>query len=102
MRVIKHSRLREYWETQARAKKSLENWYIVTKRATWRNLAEVRQTFGSADEVKVRSKKSVVIFNIGGNNYRLICAIHYDRQKVFVLRFMTHAEYDKNDWKETL
>jgi mRNA interferase HigB len=102
VRVIKHSRLQEYWEAHARAKKSLENWYVVTKKAAWRNLAEVRQTYGSTDEVKVRSKKSVVIFNIGGNNYRLICAIHYDRQKVFVLRFMTHAEYDKNDWKETL
>ena len=102
MRVIKHSRLREYWEAHARAKKSLEIWYAVTKKAAWRNLAEVRQTYGSADEAKVRSKKSVVIFNIGGNSYRLICAIHYNRQKIFVLRFMTHAEYDKNDWKETL
>ncbi len=102
MRVIKHARIEEYWKQHARAKKSLEAWYSVTIKATWRNFAEVRQTLRTADETKVKSKKSVVIFNIGGNNYRLICGIHYDRQKVFILRFMTHAEYDRNTWKETL
>ena len=102
MRIIKHSRLREYGDTHARARKSLENWCEVARKASWQNLAGVRKTFGSADETRVKSHKAVVIFNIGGNNYRLICAIHYDRQKVFVLRFLTHAEYDKNDWKLTL
>jgi mRNA interferase HigB len=102
MRVIKPSRLREYVEAHARAGKSLENWYRIARRAVWHSLLDVRQSFGSADEVKVKSGKTVAIFNIGGNNYRLICAIHYDRQKVFVLRFLTHAEYDKDDWKLTL
>jgi mRNA interferase HigB len=43
-----------------------------------------------------------VIFNIGGNKYRLITAIHYNTRKVFVLRFLTHAEYDSRGWKEDL
>jgi len=102
MRIIKLSRLREFGETHARARKSLENWYEVSRKAAWQNPVDVRKTFGSADEAKVKSKRTVVIFNSGGNHYRLICAIHYDRQKVFVLRFLTHAEYDKNDWKLTL
>ena len=50
----------------------------------------------------VDSNRTVVIFNIGGKNYRLITAIHYNRQLVFVLRFMTHAEYSKNRWKDDL
>jgi mRNA interferase HigB len=102
MRVIKVSRLRGYADAQARARKPLEHWYQLTRRAVWRHLADVRQTFSSADEVKVKSGKTVMIFNIGGNNFRLVCAIHYDRQKVFVLRFLTHAEYDKETWKSTL
>lgn len=43
-----------------------------------------------------------MVFNIGGNKYRLIAAIHFNRQIIFVLRFLTHAEYDKNIWKEQL
>ena len=102
MRIIKPSRLREYWEEHARARKSLESWYSVARRVVWGNLTDLRKTFGSADEVRVKSGKGVVVFNVAGNNYRLICAAHYDRKKVFVLRFMTHAEYDKNNWKNTL
>ena len=102
MRIIKPSRLREYWEEHARARRSLESWNLVARSVVWRNFVQVRQTFGSADEVRVKSGKTVIVFNIGGNNYRLICAVHYDRKKVFVLRFMTNAEYDKNNWKNTL
>lgn len=43
-----------------------------------------------------------MIFNIGGNKYRLITAIHYNTRKVFVLRFLTHVEYDSQGWKEDL
>ncbi len=102
MRVIKPSRLNEYAKAHARAGKSLEIWYKVVKKAQWRSFIEVRSTFGSADEVKVSSGKNVIVFNIGGNTFRLICAAHYDRKKIFVLRLMTHAEYSKNEWKETL
>jgi mRNA interferase HigB len=102
MRVIKPSRLREYAKTHARAEKSLEMWFNVVKKAQWRSFLDLRNTFGTADEVKVASGKKVIVFNIGGNNFRLICAAHYDRQKVFVLRFLTHADYSKNTWKEDL
>jgi mRNA interferase HigB len=102
MRVVKPSRLQEFARVYARARKSLENWYAVAKKAHWRNLVDLRRTLSNADEVKVASGKTVVVFNIGGNDFRLICAIHYDREKVFVLRFMTHAEYSKNNWKDTL
>jgi mRNA interferase HigB len=62
----------------------------------------VRRSFRSADEVTVASGRTVVIFNIGGNRFRLITAIHYNRGKVFELRFMTHAEYSKDRWKDDL
>ena len=70
--------------------------------AHWRALPDLRRSFRSADEVRVASGRTVVIFNIGGNAYRLITAIHYNRQIVYVLRFMTHADYSKDRWKDDL
>ncbi len=58
--------------------------------------------FPHADQVKVRSGKVVTIFNVCGNDFRLITAIHYDRQKVFVLNFLAHAEYSRDNWKNRL
>jgi mRNA interferase HigB len=55
---------------------------------------KLRATFASADYVD-----GLTIFNIGGNKYRLIAAIHYNRHKVFVRAALTHAEYDRGDWK---
>ena len=68
----------------------------------WVSFVELRQTFGSADTVRVASGRSVVVFNIAGNRFRLICAVHYNTQTAFVLRFMSHAEYGKDTWQEDL
>jgi mRNA interferase HigB len=59
-------------------------------------------TLSSADQVRVESGRTVVIFNIRGNNFRLICALHYNTGVVYALRFLTHAEYSKNQWKTEL
>ena len=102
MRVIKVPRVHEYGRRRAEARSSLERWLVLTKLAEWESLADVRCTFGHADQVTVESGRVVVVFNIKGNDFRLVTAIHYDRGKVFMLRFLTHAEYTKNDWKDTL
>ena len=74
----------------------------MTRLAEWTCLTDVRCTFGHADAVRVKSGRMVVVFNIKGNDFRLITAIHYNVSKVFVLRFLTHAEYSKDGWKEEL
>ncbi len=102
MRVIKPVRIREYAAKFSDARASLEIWLLATRRMKWSHLANIRQTFKSADEVKVTSGRPVVVFNIARNRYRLITAIHYDRQKVFVLRLLTHAEYSRDSWKRLL
>jgi mRNA interferase HigB len=102
MRVIKESRIREYGISHSRARSPLEKWLVVVKAANWKCFDDVRKTFCGADLVRVKSGRKVVVFNIGCNDYRLIAAIHYDRQKLFVLRFMIHAEHDENKWKEIL
>ena len=63
---------------------------------------DARKTFPHADQVKVKSGRTVTVFNVRGNEFRLITAIHYDRRKVFVLNFLTHAEYSKDTWKNRL
>jgi mRNA interferase HigB len=102
MRIIKPTRLREYWMKYPQAKPSLEQWLVRTKAATWTSIADLRQTFPSADPVRVTSGRTVVVFNIAGNRYRLLTAIHYNMRKVFVLRFLTHAEYTRETWKDEL
>jgi mRNA interferase HigB len=84
------------------ARPSLEQWLIRVRVAHWSSLADLRQTFPSADPVRVASGRTVIVFNIAGNRYRLITAIHYNMRKVFVLRFLTHAEYDRETWKDEL
>jgi mRNA interferase HigB len=102
MRIIKTLRVREYARAHTGAAASLERWLTLTKAAVWADFKDVKGTFGSADAVKVDSGRTVVVFNISGNKFRLITAIHYNVAKVFVLRFLTHAEYDKGMWKQEL
>jgi mRNA interferase HigB len=80
----------------------LDVWRKTVKAATWRNLVDVRQSYPDTDAVKVRSGRTVLIFNIRRNDYRLIAAVHFNCQIVYTLRLMTHAEYSKDRWKETL
>ena len=88
--VISEKALREFWQQHADAKEPLKSWLTVTRRAKWQNLTDVRQTFNSADVVGIYT-----IFKIKGNTYRLITAIHYNRQKVYIRHVFTHAEYDR-------
>jgi mRNA interferase HigB len=64
----------------------------------------LRRIFNSVDRVITRQGNAVCVFNLGHgkNAYRLIAAIHFNTQIVFVLRLLTHAEYDKNEWKTEL
>jgi mRNA interferase HigB len=75
---------------------------MLTSAAVWKSLVDTRKTFPHADQVTVASNRTVTVFNIGGNNYRLITAIHYNTKIVYILRFLTHAQYDKDAWKKAL
>ena len=85
-----------------KAARYLEAWRTVVKSATWRNLVEVRRTYPGTDSVKISSGRQVLVFNVCGNDYRLIVAVHFNRQIVYTLRFLTHAEYSKDRWKAEL
>jgi mRNA interferase HigB len=95
MRVISEKPLREFWEDHPDAKTPLRQWLTAVKAAKWKNFSELRATFGSADV-----HKDLTIFNIGGNKYRLIVAVNYKTQIVYVHYVLTHKDYDSDDWKK--
>ena len=82
----------------------LRTWFKLTEQATWRSFSDVRATFGQTDQTKVTSGQTVCVFDIGGNKFRLIAFVSYAKGKVYVLRVMTHKEYDKGNqqWKDEL
>lgn len=102
LRIITEKSLRDWARSHARARPSLTQWVAVVKQARWRSLASLKRTFASADQVTVASGRTMIVFNIGGNHFRLICAVHFNSGLVFALRFMTHSEYSKDKWKDDL
>jgi len=86
--------LREFWEKHSTARDSLLLWYDRISKSSVENFAQLRQLFPSADVVK-----NFTVFNIGGNNYRLITYIDYQAQMIFIRAVLTHADYDKENWK---
>ena len=99
MRIISKARLRQFWETPVceDSEGPLRAWYshVSHRSVAWHSWAEVKAEIGSASLVG-----KCVVFNIGGNKARLITAIHFNTQRVFIRNVLTHAEYDKGKWKE--
>lgn len=103
MRVIAMSGLREFWDAgHAGAESPLRDWYRTATKAAWQSLEDIRRVYPYADAVKVASGRSVVVFNIGGNKYRLIVDVLYAVQVAYVCKVLTHAEYSKDRWKQEL
>ena len=65
-----------------KAARFLENWRAIVRAAEWKSLVDVRKTYPSADAIKVESGRQVVVFNVCGNDYRLVVAVHFNRQVV--------------------
>ena len=95
MHIISRKAIIEFGETHPTAQPGLAQWYSLMKMGTFQNLAELREVFPSADLVG-----RVIVFNIGGNSFRLVAAMHFNRQKVYIRAIMTHNDYDKGNWKE--
>ncbi len=101
-RIVTQKRLREYAEQYPAARASLLHWEKTVLAASWRHPADLKLTFNAVDAVKVASGHTVYVFNIEQNAHRLVAAIHFNTGMVFVLRLMTHREYDRGHWKAEL
>ena len=99
MRVISKAQIKRFWKQLGRedAEGPLRAWYthVNSKTVSWHSWADVKANFASASIVG-----NCVVFNIGGNKYRLVTRILYRSQKVFVLKVMTHKAYDDPNWKK--
>jgi mRNA interferase HigB len=95
MHVISRKALRQFWEQHPDAEAPLVRWFKIVQQTDFGSFAELGATFPSADRVG-----DLIVFNIGGNKYRLITSIHFNRAKVYVRHILTHAEYDRGTWRE--
>ena len=93
MVVISYASIRDYIETNPGIGDALSDWYHKTKAADWKNFAELRQTFNSADYVG----NERFVFNIRGNRYRLIAVVVFSIRTVFIKFIGTHQAYDAID-----
>lgn len=90
MHVIAKKALADFWKIHPAARSPLESWYRVVSISSFSSFADVREAFRSVDYAD-----SFTIFDIGGNSFRLIASIHYNRQKVYIRHVFTHTEYDR-------
>ncbi len=93
MRVIAVSTLRAFWERNPDAEQPLKAWYQEAEKAAWTQPADIKLQFRSASILKNRR----VVFNVEGNDYRLVVAIAYKVQVLYVKFVGTHKEYDAID-----
>jgi mRNA interferase HigB len=95
MRIIAESRLKRMAEEHGDCVNQVATWIRVVRTARWQSLVDVRRTYPHADLVG-----DLTVFNIKGNDYRLIVGMDYRWGRVYIKHLLTHAEYDKGEWKE--
>lgn len=91
MHVISRSTLVDYYTRNPKAKVALEDWFTKTSKANWSCFADVKRTFNSVDNVGNQH----YVFNIKGNDYRLVVVIQFTPKRVYIRFVGTHKEYDK-------
>jgi len=96
MHVISRKKLKEAATRHGDLEGPLDAWFRIAKRAWWKNLIDVRRkTFSNADDVG-----KWTVFNIKGNQYRLIVEMNYRSGRIYIRHVLTHAEYDRGGWKQ--
>ena len=95
MRIIAKSKIVDYYIENPEAEIALEDWYHQTKLAEWNKFTDMKKTFNSVDNVGNQH----YVFNIKGNNYRLIVVIKFTIKTILIRFIGTHADYDKIDVK---
>jgi len=91
MTIISYSKLRNFFEVHADAKDALNNWYRLVLQADWANYHEIKTMFNSVDAVG----NDRFVFDIRGNNYRIVAMIFFDIRTVYIRFVGTHKGYDK-------
>ena len=95
MEIVRRDRLVEFAQKHPNTRSSLNRWYDLMQGRNFGSFAELRSLFPHVSRVG-----KLTIFNIAGNNVRLIVSMRYDEERVYIRHVLTHAEYDKGKWKE--
>lgn len=93
MRIIAKRILRNFWKKHADSEEPLKSWYRETERSEWKNINELKREYPSASILK----DNRIVYNIKGNNYRLIVKFNFEYQIGWIRFIGTHAEYNKID-----
>jgi len=93
--VISRKKILDFITQYPASKPSLESWFKILSKSEYKNFSDLKRTFPSADQVS-----NLTIFNIAGNKFRLIAAIHYNRDTLYIRQILTHVEYAKNKWRK--
>ena len=94
MKIISNSALRAFAATHPQANQPLQGWRRVIEKNRFSNWAELKAVFSTVDKVG-----ELTVFDIGGNKYRLIAYIRFEKQIVYIKTVLTHRDYDKGTWK---
>ena len=94
MRIISNSALRAFVADHPQADSTLQGWRRVIEKNRFANWAELKAVFNTVDKVG-----DLVVFDIGGNKYRLIAYIRFEKQILYIKAVLTHRDYDKGAWK---
>lgn len=95
MHIISRKAIQDFCKRHSTASESFEIWYRIVKNSEFKSFQDIRSLFPSADKVK-----NLVVFNIGGNNYRLVAFVAYKLKRLYIRHVLTHREYDDDKWKE--
>lgn len=95
MRLITRKRLDSFVQIHPKSRSSVERWVSIVRRAEFDSFNAIKGFFPDADAVG-----NFVVFNVGGNNYRVVAYIAYKAKIVYIRHVMTHDEYSKNLWKK--
>ena len=94
MKLISNRALREFVALHPSADGLLKGWRQVIEKNSFANWAELKRSFGAIDKVGDKT-----VFDIGGNKYRIIAYVRFERQIIYIKAVLTHDEYDKDNWK---
>src|SRR5579885_2286035 len=95
MKINHWGRARAFIKRHAEADTPLRSWKKAVVEANWSSFPDVRQTFNSADWYE-----GAIIFDIGGNNFRLIAICRFELGRLYIDKVLTHQEYDTGTWKK--
>ena len=95
MHVISRKALQKFWDRHPDSKNPLSRWFKIMHKNNFGSFNDLRHTYPTADKIG-----DFIVFNIGGNKYRLITSIHFNRHKVYIRHVLTHPEYDIGAWKK--